>query len=160
MIPVEYVNPFLAAVKTICEQTLKVSVRPGKPSLKHADERLWKLHPIAAVIRLGGAVQGEISLCFSESVALALGGGLAGEPFAELNDDSRDALGEVANLIVGTAKRGLPGGLVTISPPKIMATHKVEEPTGPAILLPVETASGRFVIQMAIAAAAPSKAAG
>ena len=153
MIPVAYVNLFLAAVKQICEQTLNMPVAAGKPKLKHEDDRLWKLYQIAAVIHLDGAVRGVVSVCFSETVALALASKLADEQFKAMNDDSRDALGEVANLIVGTAKRGLSGGLVTISTPKIMSTYKVEACTAPAILLPFETAAGRFVIQMAIAAA-------
>jgi chemotaxis protein CheX len=160
-VPVQYINPFFAATKKICGEVIKVPVSAGPLRLRKADERIWKLFPVSAVINLGGAVKGIISLSFSESVAMALAEGLAQEKFPSFDDNARDALGEVTNLIVGSAKRDLPGGLVTISTPKIVATHQVEVFAGiPSLLLPFESTPGRFVMNLAMVVVETAAAAG
>jgi CheY-specific phosphatase CheX len=151
VIAVEYINPFFAATRQICGETLKIPVSTGKPRLCLVDERVWKLYQVSAVIHLNSAVEGVISLSFSEHVALALASALADTFFESLNADARDALGEVANLVVGTAKRNLPTELVTISPPQIVQTFEVQFPHGlPIIILPFEAAPGRFLMQLAM----------
>lgn len=155
LIPVEYINPFYQAVQRICGETANVPVTTGKPRLLKPTERIWKLFGISAVIRLDSAVRGLVSLSFCESVALALASGLAQQTFEKLDADALDALGEVANLIVGTAKRDLPGELVTISTPQILATHRIEFPAGlPTVLIPFESSPGRFMMQLSMTRAA------
>jgi chemotaxis protein CheX len=150
-LPVQYINPFFQAARKICSDTIKVPVSAGPMRLRRTDERLWKLYPISATIRLNQAVQGSVSLSFAEPVALALAGGLAQTKFGSFDDDARDALGEVANLIVGSAKRDLPGGLVSISTPRILLSHELEFDAGiPTLILPFETAPGRFILQLTI----------
>jgi CheY-specific phosphatase CheX len=154
-VPVQYMNPFFASVKRICGETIKIPVTAGPPSLHRGDDRLWKLYPVSAAIQLKNGVTGVIALSFSEPVALALASGLAQDFFSELSPDALDALGEVANLIIGSAKRDLPVGMVSISTPVILKTHELQIPTGvPHLLLPFEAGCGRFVMQMAIVAGA------
>lgn len=151
LIPVQYVNPFFVSARRICRETLKLPVAALPPRLREESERIWKLYPISVVIEVGGALRGLISLSLSAPVALALASGLAQQFFDEVDDDVRDALGEVANMMVGSAKRELPGGLVTVSPPHVMATHQIRFPAGlPTILLPFEAPPGRFMMQMSI----------
>ncbi|HVT80931.1 MAG TPA: chemotaxis protein CheX, partial [Phycisphaerae bacterium] len=122
-IDIKYINPFLIAAKSICGDSLKMPPVIGKPRLLEEGERLWKSFQISAVVRLSNAVQGDVLVSFSERVAIVLASQLVGEHFETVDDFCRDALGEIANLIVGTAKRSLPTGLVAISPPEIVHTR-------------------------------------
>jgi chemotaxis protein CheX len=150
-ISIEYINPFLAAAKNVCATSMNLDVIAGKPRLREDDERIWKSYRISAVINLSDAVTGYVLVSFSERVALVLASKLAGEEFATLDDNVRDALGEIANLIIGSAKKDLPSGLVSISTPKIVDTQFIQLPPGcPTILLPFETTVGRFILQIAL----------
>jgi len=53
-------------------------------------------------------------------------------------------------MIVGHAKKDLPGGQVAMSLPRILSTDQVSyEKDGYAIVIPFDTAPGRFVIEVA-----------
>ena len=159
-LPVQFINPFFAATQKICVETLKFPISAGTPRLLGKGERLWKLFETSASIQLSGAVRGIVSLSMSEAVAVALASSLAGEVFPNLSADARDALAEVANLVIGSAKRDLPGGLVTISTPALTPTQALRYPTDlPVLVLPFESPSGRFVLQIAARADVPIKAA-
>lgn len=153
--PVEFVNPFFVAIQKICGETLKFPVTAGAPRLCREDERLWKLFAVSVSIQLSGAVQGLVSLSLSEPVAMAFASSLAMETFNKMDENARDAIGEVANLMIGSAKAELPGGLVKISTPQLTATHQVKYPQAtPVLVLPFEAPPGRFVLQVALRKAA------
>jgi hypothetical protein len=101
---------------------------------------------------LSGAVEGIVVIGISDRVATALVGGLTGSPCHQIDADAIDALGEVANMVVGSAKKNLPGGLSTISVPKVIKSPtQVPYPGGlPVITIPFDTAPGRFVIEVSL----------
>lgn len=150
-ISVEYINPFVNAAQHVCATAMKLPIVAGKPRLVEEGERLWKLYQVSAMIVLSEAVKGVVLVSFSERVAIALASQLAETNFTEIDNDCMDALREISNLIVGTAKRDLPSGLITISPPKIVETRQVVLPiTHPTIILPFDISMGRFVVQVAL----------
>lgn len=154
-IKVEYINPFLTATKDVCGTSMNMPIVTGKPRLVQEGERLWKQYQISAMIELSNAMKGFVLVSFSERIAMLLASQLAGETFASVNNDCKDALGEIANLIVGSAKRNLPTNLISISTPKILQTQQVALPsTHPTILLPFDLEFGRFVLQIAMQPAA------
>jgi len=150
-ISIAYINPFLTAAKKVCGISMNLPVMLGKPRLAEAGERLWKQYQISAVVHMANAVNGVVLVSFSDRVAIALASRFAGETIGAVNADCRDALGELANNIVGCAKAELPTELVTISTPKIIDTRDFELPAGkPVIILPFESSVGRFIVQVAI----------
>jgi CheY-specific phosphatase CheX len=150
-INVSYINPFLAAAKNVCGISLNLPIVTGKPSLAVEGDRLWKVYGISAVVQLTDAVKGVVLVSFSEAAAIALASRFTGETLVSLNADCRDALGELANQIIGSAKVHLPTGLISISTPKIVETREVALPPGrPILVLPFDTSVGRFVVQVAI----------
>jgi chemotaxis protein CheX len=154
---VAYINPFLRATRDVFDAMVRVPIVFGKPRLKDREERQHKLYQISAVIGLSGAVSGLLVLCLSESVALALAGGLTGSPVGEMNADCYDALAEICNMIAGSAKKDLPGGQVTISIPTLLPTDEVPYPRDvPIILLPFDTAAGRFLLEVTIKSRPPT----
>jgi chemotaxis protein CheX len=148
---VAYINPFLAATTSVFKTMVKVPVLLGKPSLRDESQRLHKVFPLSAVIALSGAASGVVVMCLTGQVALAMASAFAGKAIAKMDDEVRDALGEIANMIAGGAKKNLLGSLTTISTPRLMDTAEVEYPkNGPVISVPVDTGVGRFMIEVSL----------
>ena len=149
---VTLINPLFAAAREICQGMLKIPVTAGKPRLVRADERLWKLYQISALLRLSDGIKGVAAISFAERVALALASELAGEPLLCVNQECKDALAEVANRIVNSARQHLPAGLV-MSPPKLALTSMLEFTfNAPTILVPFDASLGRFAVHVTFAA--------
>jgi chemotaxis protein CheX len=106
---------------------------------------------VAAVVRLREAQEGTVVLRFTRPVAISLASALSGEEVKEVNSDCLDALGEIANIVVGSAKKLFPGAQVTIEPPHVLTPGTTPvAPELPGILLPFETACGRFILEAAL----------
>ena len=150
------INPFIVATRAVFDRMVKLPFKIGKPYLKRADDRLYKLYKVAATIGFSGGGTGICVLNLSEPTAFALAGGLTGTTPDKLNADCLDAIGEIANMIAGGAKKDLPGGQIRMSTPKILRTHQVIYPPGlPVIAIPADTGAGRFVIEVAFRANEP-----
>ena len=59
---------------------------------------------ISSMIGLGGDIRGLLSLHFPQSVATAITSGLLGVEVTDLDEDVKDATGELANMIAGNLK--------------------------------------------------------
>jgi chemotaxis protein CheX len=156
---VSYINPFLVAIRNVFDKMVHVPVALGKPYLK---DRSGPQFAVSASIDLAGAMVGRIAISFSQSAALALASGMAGKPLTGLDADCLDALGEIASMVTGDAKKDLPGdGLTTISVPSIvLGSHKVVYPqNSPILVVPCETPKGRFVVEVSIRRQVVAKAA-
>ena len=148
---VAYINPFLTATTNVFQTMVKMPIRLGKPCLRDESQRLYKLCPLSAVIALSGAANGVVVMCLTPRVALTMASALAGRTFEKVDDEVRDALGEIVNMIAGSAKKDLPGGLVTISTPRLVDTAQVAYPAGrPVISIPFDTSVGRFIIEVSL----------
>lgn len=146
-----YINPFLRATREVMEAMVHVPFVQGRPSLKYSGDRLHKLYDLSVVIQLSGAVKGLAVVSLSQPVACALAGGLAGVAFTELVPECCDAIAELANMIVGAAKRDFPGGQVVMSVPAVTKTAEVEyNDLEFSILIPCDTPHGRFAIEVAV----------
>src|SRR5690606_36159764 len=94
-----------------------------------------------------GGPDGVVAGSFVQPVALAAAAALAGCTFQTLDDDCRDALGEIGNRLVGQAKTERPPGSATRSVPRVSPTTEVAFPQdAPVLLVPFDTPVGRFLI--------------
>ncbi len=146
---VKYINPFLAAVKNVFDTMIEVPFNLGKPNLRKDPV---PLHEVSAIIGLSGGVTGCVVLSLSEEVSFLLIEGLTGEKPSALDNDATDAIGEIANMIAGNAKKDFPGTDNSISVPSVViGKHHVCYPSGvPIISIPCETGCGRLAIDVAI----------
>lgn len=89
---------------------------------------------------------------FPEAVALQMASALLQNELTEVDRDCTDAIGEIANMVAGDAKRRFPKGNTSISVPSIiLGQHKVAFPKGiPIISIPCETKAGSFSIEVAL----------
>lgn len=153
---VRAINPFLTAAQTLFATMAKIDVVLARPRLRRPGEDLARAFEISARIDLVGPTEGVIAVALSSDVACALASALCGYNVRNLNDDCRDALGEIANMLVGQAKTGLPGGTSRMSVPVIVPTADVVFPDDNAvILIPFDTHRGRFVIAVGCRSDAP-----
>lgn len=154
---VNYINPFITATSQLFATMIQVELTLGKPTVLKADDRLYKLYPISAIVDLEGTVSGRFAISMTPQVAYALAGALAGRPFHAVDAELMDAIGEIANMIAGGAKTTIPDGPnVRISTPKVLGTHQVEFARGvPVIVIPFDTPAGRFVLETALRVSAP-----
>lgn len=146
---VAYINPFVTAVFNIFETMIELPLTLSKPSLKKTH---MSTHEVSGVIGISGDVIGSVVVSFPEIVAMKVASALLGEDIREVNNDCTDAIGEVANMIAGDAKKDFPKTDTTISVPTvIVGKHKVAFPSGlPIISIPCNTEAGQFSIDVAV----------
>jgi chemotaxis protein CheX len=146
---VEYINPFLLAVQNVFDTMINMPYKLGKPTVKKSDMTAFD---VSGIIGISGEVIGCIVVSFSTEIALKVGSCLLEEELTEIDGDCTDAIGEVANMIAGDAKKRFPKANTTISVPSvIIGSHKVAYPSGlPIISIPCETEAGQFAIEVAL----------
>ena len=146
---VRYINPFLVAVRNVFDTMVQVPIRLGKPAVKSENV---PLHEVSGIIGLSGHVNGCVVLNMSEAIVFELVSALTGEPVDTVDADCTDAIGEIANMIAGSAKKDFPGEDTSISIPSvIIGRHKVAYPQSVAIIsIPCDTRAGRLCIDVAL----------
>lgn len=149
---VAYINPFLAATSELFSKMIKVPLTLGKPSLRRQDDRIFKLYRISTVIDVSGHLEGRIIISFAQPVAFALAEALAGCKFEKIDEDLIDALAEFGNMVVGGARTRLPRTRdIKLTTPRVVGTNQVEyPPTLPIIVIPFDTATGRFIVEVGL----------
>jgi len=95
-----------------------------------------------------------MALTFSEPAIMAIVGNLLGIEASEVNDEVRDAVGELTNMICGDARRrlsedgiSLQGGIPTIVSGKNHSISHIHN--GPRLAIPFTTPHGGFVVEVA-----------
>jgi chemotaxis protein CheX len=147
---VRYINPFLSSIRTVFDTMVKVPMSIGKPFIASDDVLRSSTYVVSVLIELTGAVTGQLAMSMTKAVALAMGGAMDAE--VTTVEDSRDALGEIANMIAGSAKKDFPGGGVNLSTPRIVDPDQVAFPEDRAVIaIPCDTSKGRFVVEVSLA---------
>ena len=150
MIDPSYIKPFVVAAKNIFETMIEVPFNLGKPTLKKGSD--VPPHEISGIIGVSGNVSGSVVISLTHEIAFYLVSALIGEEVTELDDDCRDAIGEIANMIAGNAKTDFPSNDNSISVPSVVVgKHEVSYPTGvPVITIPCILDKGEMFIEVAL----------
>ncbi|MFP5213457.1 MAG: chemotaxis protein CheX [Acidobacteriota bacterium] len=148
---VSIINPFLAAAVNVLNTMAGVDPKPGKPFLKKDGKALGD---VSAIIGITGAVQGSMALSFTESCIKKIVSNMFRCPVEEIDDEIRDAVGELTNMVCGDARRRLAEQGITLQAgiPTIIcgANHSISHiNNGPRLTIPFETEDGRFVVEVA-----------
>jgi chemotaxis protein CheX len=151
-VDVNIINPFLAASVNVLKTMARVEPKPGKPFVKK-DHRA--LGDISAIIGITGAAQGSMALTFTEScIKMVVAALLSIELPKTVDDEVKDAVGELTNMICGDARRrlgeqgiSLQAGIPTIVSGK---NHQITHiHNGPRLAVPFETKAGGFIVEVA-----------
>jgi chemotaxis protein CheX len=141
----------------ITEATLEVfasmifiDIEPGAAT----DESVAAFAPdITSLIGLAGGVKGILAIHCPKTVALAITSAMLGMEVTELDEDVKDALGEIANMVAGGLKVAMAGEGQTIElaiPSTIIGQSiRISGLSGATrIVVPFTCPMGRFVLEL------------
>jgi chemotaxis protein CheX len=123
----EYINPFIASMISVFDTMLGSALTRGAPYLKKSVQPDYE---VGGVIGLTGRARGVVVLSFCREAALSATEVMLGERPAEINSDVTDAVGELANMVAGSAKAQLGHLNLSISLPTIIVGkwHSIQFP--------------------------------
>jgi chemotaxis protein CheX len=146
---VNYINPFVVAVKDVFSTMIGLPLKLKEPSIKKKRAPDFE---ISGIIGLSGTVTGCVVISLEEKLAVQLASALMQETVDTFDDDAVDAIGEIANMVVGNAKSSFPEEGCAISVPSVITgRHRVSFPsTVPIINIPCEIGLQKLSIDVAI----------
>jgi chemotaxis protein CheX len=149
----EFVNPFIAAARSVLETQAQIKINPGKPVIKKADDK--HVVEIAGVVAIScKEFTGSINLCFKTDVFLKIYEGLTGEKHTKVTFEIEDAAAEMLNIIFGQAKTVLndqKGYMLDRALPTVLSGDSMKlyhSSKAPVVLIPFESQIGPFHIEM------------
>ena len=150
MSDVALAKPFVQATINVLSSMTGLSPVPGKPYVKKTDKAQGD---VSAIVGITGCKSGAVALSFSQSCAIALVKGMLGDAIEDIIADTRDAVGEITNMISGQARAtlsemGLP---LQGSTPSIVfgANHSLSFPGQvTTVAIPFETDYGAFTLEI------------
>lgn len=147
---VEFINPFLSATLEVLKTMAFTEATPGKAYLKKNHNASGEVSGIIGII---GQASGSLSVTFSRACILHLVSSMLGEEITEVNEEIKDAVGELTNMIYGLARRTLRamGYQFQASIPTVVSGpgHQVKHLSkGPTIAIPFKTAAGSFTVEV------------
>jgi chemotaxis protein CheX len=147
---VSHINPFISSVQLVFETMLNTKVSVNKPFIKK-DARFC--HDITGIISLSGNAVGTVAVSFPMQTANNAVEAFSGVRVESIDDSFSDAIGELANMIAGNAKKNLEVHNVSISVPTVIigSGHRLgAHRLGAWIVLECNCALGPFSIEVCI----------
>ncbi len=147
---VEYINPFVVAVLSVFRTMLGAELTRGQPFIKGG---LQPRHEISGVIGLSGKARGTIVLSLDREAALRATEAMTQERPPSINADVVDAVGELANMIAGSAKAKLEQFELSVSLPSVITGrgHCIEFPSNTKpICIPFECDWGAIDVEVGL----------
>ncbi len=100
----EHAQYIIDSTQEIFSSMIMLEVTPGQP-YERAHEPLR--NSISGIIGLAGSTKGLLAIHLPNSAALAVTTAFLGMEVEEIDDDVRDAIGELANMVAGNLKSAL-----------------------------------------------------
>ncbi|HVP13277.1 MAG TPA: chemotaxis protein CheX [Phycisphaerae bacterium] len=147
---VKFINPFIAAISNVFQTMVHAKIKIGKPMLKQSD---LVSAEVSGIIGLSGDVMGCVVLSFPGDVACKIASAFAGTELTMKSPDFSDAIGELANMVAGNAKKDFGDHLASISLPSVVIGpgHQVSpSKLSPFLIIPCETEFGGFNVEVAV----------
>lgn len=140
---------FVNSVRSVLSTMVGLETTIGKPGIKAEPAPSYD---VSGIIGFTGGVVGSAVISFQKSAALKIVEAFAGNPIAADSPDFADAVGELANMIAGNAKRDF-GIEASISCPSVIvgAAHIIARLSDvPCIVIPCTTPVGEFAVEVCI----------
>ena len=147
---VKLIEPFVDATMNVLETMAFIKVSPGEPYLKHDNVAKGE---VTGLIGLTGEVGGTLSVSFTEASILFVVSNMFGEEMKELNEEIKDAVGEITNIISGQARQKLEksGRSLKAAIPSVITgkNHTITHITPyPVYAVDFSTDNGKFTIEV------------
>jgi len=146
----EYVNPFLEATVSVLKTMASLEVVPGKPFIKKESSACGD---VSGIVGITGETEGSLCITFSRGCILQVVSTWFGEEAKEINDEVKDAVGELTNMISGDSRRRLQEAGYTFhgSIPAVISGpgHEVKHITrGPILAIPFSLNGMGFFVEV------------
>lgn len=149
---VQVVNPFIDATIHVLSSLAFTNAHVGKPYLK---KDFVAQGDVSGIVGLSGDFKGTISVTFTKKCILKIVSKMFGEEIEEINDDVKDAVGEILNIVSGHGRqklenmgKTLKGAIPTVITGKNhMITHMTSHPI---IAVPFSTENGDFTFEVCL----------
>ncbi|MEI8197110.1 MAG: chemotaxis protein CheX [Phycisphaerae bacterium] len=145
----ELIVHFVRSVQTVLSTMVGVQTRVGAPHLKVLPVPSYD---VSGIIGFSGGVVGSMVVSFQKEAAVKLATRFAGVEMSPDSADFADAIGELANMIAGNAKKDL-GAIASISIPNVIigAGHHIARLADvPCVVIPCQTEVGDFAVEVSI----------
>lgn len=96
----DHVNPFIETLIYVLNTTAQIQTSIAKPFLKDDPSSNG---PISGLMELSGDAKGFVAITFSKEAILKIVSTMFGEEMTELDNDVKDAVGELINMVCGHA---------------------------------------------------------
>lgn len=149
---VEIAKPFVQATIHVLSTMTGLTPAPGVPYVK---KNSVAQGDVSAIVGITGEKAGSISVTFTKSCAIALVRGMLGDDIQDILQDTKDAVGEITNMISGQARNGLAEMGLTFqgSTPSVILgdNHTLSHcAKGPVIAIPFQTEHGAFTLEFCL----------
>jgi chemotaxis protein CheX len=122
---VEYINPFIEASQAVFRQIASMEAKLGKVYLKTSP---YRSEDIIVMVGLTGKIRGQANFSMGREFGLKIASNMMmGMPVTELDDMTKSAIAELANMIMGNAATILynRGIHIDITPPTLVIGENI-----------------------------------
>ena len=146
----DFAGKIIAATEEIFSTMIFIDLTAGEPLSEGKTE--LGCH-VSAMIGLSGDLNAMLGIHCPAQVGMAIGGAMLGMDLKAIDDDTKDALGEIANMLAGGLKEACAAedtNLLLAIPTTVSGnSYKISAPTGSnRLLLPFDIDAGRFYIDL------------
>lgn len=148
----DIINAFIAAAVEILGTVGAVTATVQKPFLK---KDTLAQGDITSLVKITGNIQGTISVSFSSTCILSIVSNMFGEEITQMDNDIKDAVGEITNMISGQAsqlyEKTNAGIKAALSQVLMGDGHPIPHLPGlPVLGVPVKTEKGDICIEFCL----------
>ncbi len=148
--PVNYAAQIAAATLDIFETMIPMEVTSGEPMV---GEKIEISAYLTSMLGLSGDFAGMLNIHCPSDIACLITGAMLGMEVDEVDEDVKDALGEVANMVAGGLKISLADSQIDVelAIPSVIAgkSYTITAPEGTQkVVVPFETPSGPFWVEL------------
>lgn len=143
-----YILPFVSSIQNVFSTMLQLQVQVGKPEIKGATDPTYD---VSGIIGMSGDIEGSVVLSFPTDAAERVIQLFTGMELGHTHEDFADAVGELVNMISGSAKAQMEGMKVSISCPTVVVGQKHQvygRKDVVTICIPCESDCGQFTVEV------------
>lgn len=141
--------PFVNSARTVFSTMVGIETTVKRPHVKGNPSPSYD---VSGLIGFSGEVIGSVVVSFQREAAIKLVSAFTGSEIQPESPDFADAVGELANMIAGSAKKDL-GAVASITVPSVIigTGHMVARLSDvPCIVIPCSTPVGDFAVEVNI----------
>jgi len=147
---VDFAKSVIDATCEIFETMLMTRVTPGDPLPNRSDVFVGG---ISGMVGMAGGYRGLLAIHCSDQVAMAITGTFLGIEVDTVDDDVKDAIGEMANMLAGSVKSSLSenGKDIKLSIPSAVGGEEYTfecHAAADQVLMPFKMPDGEFLVEL------------